>query len=269
MRTLDPSEVVTGEGVIGPFRLGGPGVPPAVDVPTWDRILHGTELVVAPPRGRRVDDPATVRATAGELASLLGGPFGSGSGAGSGSGDDGGDAGGSDGGEALVAHLTLVDDLVSPEERAMYAGGGMTLGAPASGQRISWLAAAIDDAAPGGWRVQALGQPRRVHCVALLHELAEEAAIGPGGHVRPRPFPVPEVLQQLAPGVGTSGLVDRSGESDPNVADTLLEGDGARIRAGVRRVSTGPPLHGPGGIDLTPRPPAYAYVVRLDLSLRP
>jgi hypothetical protein len=260
MRALDAPEVVTGEGVIGPFRLGGAGVPPAVDVPTWDRILQGTELVVVPPRGRPVDDPATLRATADELGALLGGPFGSAGGDGGGDGDD------RDGGGGLAAHLTLVDDLLSPEERAMYAGGGMTVGGPPAGPGISWLAAALDGGAGGGWRVQALGQPHRVHCVALLHELAEEAAIGPGGHVRARPLPAAEALGDLTPAVDLSSLTDRSGDAEPNVADTVLEGDGVRIRAGVRRVTTGPPRQSQG-LDLTPRPTTYAYVVRLDLTL--
>lgn len=209
MNAIPPGDLLVAEAVIG--VISGTGSE-AQTIPSRQRLLEGTGLVVPPPGGETVTSPAFARRAARELGELAGGWFE----------DDMSDV------------LELRDDLAGRALRQRLAAGGVTVAWDRPAHPYSWVAFTRD-----GWQAQAVGQFGDFHCIALARALTPDEALGPGGHARPRPAgPVDELLAAAAGRLPLSAMADRTGEQAPNVFDILLSGGGVTVRGGVRLASS-------------------------------
>jgi hypothetical protein len=234
VRPLADDELVAGESPIGTVPFSELGTTAAIDVPSRRRMLEGPDLVVTPPQGRRVEDPAVAEQAGRELGARLGGWF---------AGD-------------LAPAIRLHDSLASDELRqlALATGTRLTLEAP----RSAYYFAAFEE---DGWTVQAAGEPADFHCVSLARPLTSEQALGPGGHPRPHPLGPPEErLREAAPGLPLDDLRDESGAHPDNLYDTYRSGPGVVVKAGVRLR-----LDANGAAAGGPTPALYAIRINLDL----
>ncbi|MGW3967634.1 hypothetical protein ACWED2_48000 [Amycolatopsis sp. NPDC005003] len=201
MRELLEEEITAKDDVLGLYQLAGLGVPPAVPVLTLDWLRTGPQLVVPPPGGPAVEDPARLSEIAGRLAGLLGGSFAT----------------------DLRPYLALARGFVAPAQRAAY-------GLREDPHTYGWLGVAED-----GWHVQALGTAGGPCLISLIRPLNGAEATDKAGRPRYRPLGDPRaLLGALVPALGLD-LDDRSGQFEPDVFDTLLAGADVSVRCGVRQ----------------------------------
>lgn len=218
LHPLAPGEAIGSDHPLGGHSLAGLAPPGPVPLPSVRALLGGAPLVVPPPQGAPIEDPAVLERAADELGTLLGGAFGPGT----------------------ARLLTLHDALVPPETRAQYAAPGFSLTWDRPERGFYWLAARLD-----GWQVQGCGEPGNLHCVSFHRPLGGPVRGGPGDGAR-------ALLAGLAPAL--HGLVDLpeppeppgaeppAGELrdvtaafSPGLFDTALSAPELRVRTGVRQ----------------------------------
>lgn len=235
LKPLTPADRVEEEMVIGGFPFSEAETTAAIDVPSRERLLKGTQLSVLTPSGGQITDPALVRQIDTELEQLLGGWF---------TGD-------------LEDHIELYDSLVSLQTREYYQSGGMTIQWDEPSEAFYYLAFQVSP-----WQVQVVGEPGVFHAVFLGHLLTQSEAIGPGGHPRVHPVGAIEpVLAQAVPNIAQRSLVDETDQHAQNVFDTYLVDSGLVVKSGVRmRLAE-------GGI-MAPAEQNHFYGIRINVDLR-
>ena len=118
--------------VIGVVSFSEMGTPVAIDVPSKENLLQGTDLSVLKPGGNQITDPDLTQRIADELERLLGGWF---------AGD-------------LTSYIQLYDSLVSLQLQEYYRAGGMGDHLDEPEEAFYNLAFAVPP-----WQVQVVGEP--------------------------------------------------------------------------------------------------------------